>query len=209
MPSSRTRYSGFLLARPDASQVAWPPTPPSLCARPGASAHAGRFYEEESCPRAAARRSGAGLTADSHASPSTGRERGHPRRRTRPWLVGTYKPVRSRKGRQPPRRGQVEDQAKASWRTRTGAMRGGSATSLRGQRIFRITSPCVMAAMIRSDPCCQNGQRAMSRANTRLSNHARLQGDVPVFVSSSSTPCWRSVGMIAPRRQLWGAKQPP
>src|SRR5262245_36501850 len=49
--------------------------PPSLCARLGASAHAGRFYGEGGCPRAAARRTGgAGMTADSHASPSTGRE---------------------------------------------------------------------------------------------------------------------------------------
>jgi Luciferase-like monooxygenase len=73
--------------------------PPSLGARLGASAHAGRFYGEGSCPQAAARRTGgAGMPADRHASPSTGRQRGHHRRRTRPWLVGTYEPVRSRRG---------------------------------------------------------------------------------------------------------------
>ena len=153
MPSSRPRYLGFLFARPDASQVAWPPTLPA-----SAPGWAPRRMQDASMgrgpvdgqPRDAL--GGAGLTADSHASPSTGRERGHHRRRTRPWLVGTYEPVRSRRGLQHPRRGQVEDQAKASWRTRAGAM-GGAATSLRWQRSFRITSPCVMAAMLRSDPC--------------------------------------------------------
>jgi hypothetical protein len=97
--------------------------PPSLGARLGASAHAGGIYGEGACPRAAARRTGgAGMTAASQASPSPGRERGHHRRRTRPWLVGTYEPVRSRRGLQHPRRGQVEDPAKASWRTRAGAI---------------------------------------------------------------------------------------
>jgi hypothetical protein len=47
---------------------------------------------------------------------------------------------------------QAEDQAKASWRTRAGAMGGGSAESCRCWRIFRMTSPCVMAAIIRSAP---------------------------------------------------------
>ena len=48
---------------------------------------------------------------------------------------------------------QAEDQAKAAWRTRAGATGGGSAASFSWQRIFLMTSPCVMAAMIRSDPC--------------------------------------------------------
>jgi hypothetical protein len=30
-----------------------------------------------------------------------------------------------------------------------------------------------------------------------------------VSVASSSTSCWRGVGMMAPRRLLCGAKQPP
>ena len=47
----------------------------------------------------------------------------------------------------------VEEQAQAAWRTRGGAMEGGSAASCRCRRIFRITVPCVMAAMICSDPC--------------------------------------------------------
>ena len=56
-----------------------------------------------------------------------------------------------------------------------------------------MTSPCVMAAMIRSAPCWQNGQRAMSRANTRLSSRAQLQRGDPVSVASSSYPllAWR------------------
>jgi hypothetical protein len=48
--------------------------------------------------------------------------------------------------------GQAEDHAKASWRPRAGAMEGGSTASFRYRRIFRITSPWVMAAMIRSAP---------------------------------------------------------
>ena len=48
--------------------------------------------------------------------------------------------------------GQVEDQAKASWRTHAGAIGGGSAVSFRCRRIFRITSPRVMAAMSRRAP---------------------------------------------------------
>jgi hypothetical protein len=52
----------------------------------------------------------------------------------------------------PTRRGQAEDHAKASWRTRAGAIGGGSAASVRCRRILRIPSPCVRTAMIRSDP---------------------------------------------------------
>ena len=55
-------------------------------------------------------------------------------------------------GRGGPRRGQAEDQAKAAWWKRAGAMGGGSTASFRCRRIFRITSPCEMAAMIRSAP---------------------------------------------------------
>ena len=46
-----------------------------------------------------------------------------------------------------------------------------------------MTSPCVMAAMSRNDPCGHHGQRAISRPKTRLSRHAQLQraqpGQVP------------------------------
>jgi len=71
-----------------------------------------------------------------------------------------------------------------------------------------ITSPCVMVAMIRSAPRRQNGQRAISSANTRLSNRAQLQGSDAVLAACSSTPYWRGVGIIASRRALCGAKQP-
>ena len=47
---------------------------------------------------------------------------------------------------------QAEDHAKASWRTRAGAIGGGSASRFRCRRSLRITSPCVRAAMIRSAP---------------------------------------------------------
>ena len=56
----------------------------------------------------------------------------------------------------------------------------------------------------RNDP-----QRAISSAKTRCSSRAQLQrGDVG-HASGSSRPCWRRVGMIAPRKWLCGAKQPP
>ena len=75
----------------------------------------------------------------------TGRERGDLRRRTRRRLPET--------GLRHTRRGQVEDQAKASWRTRAGAIGGGSAVSFRCRRIFVMISPCVIVARIRSAPC--------------------------------------------------------
>ena len=98
MPSSRPWYLGFLFARPAASQGAWPPTLPA-----SAPGWAPRRMQDASMGRGLSTGSrethwGAGMTADSHASPSTGRERGHHRHRTRPWLVGTYEPVRSRRG---------------------------------------------------------------------------------------------------------------
>ena len=74
------------------------------------------------------------------------------RRRARRRVLGTPEPERSGTDVLHTRRGQAEDYAKASWRTRAGAMGGGSTASFRCRRIFRITSPCVMAAMIRSDP---------------------------------------------------------
>jgi hypothetical protein len=77
------------------------------------------------------------------------------------------------------------------------------------RRIFRITLPCVMAAMIRSAPCGHHGQRAISSAKTRFSSRAQLQRGDSVLASGSSMPCWRGVGVIALRKPLWGAKQPP
>jgi hypothetical protein len=71
-----------------------------------------------------------------------------------------------------------------------------------------ITASWVMVAMIRSEPRRQNGQVAMSRANTRPSSRAQLQRGVPVLASSPPTPCWHGVGMIAPRSWLCGARQP-
>jgi hypothetical protein len=64
--------------------------------------------------------------------------------------------------------------------------------------------------VIRSVPCCQYGQCAMSSAHTRLRSRALLQRGAPVLVTaSSSLPCWRGVGRLAPRRWLCGARQPP
>src|SRR5712691_6152568 len=63
--------------------------------------------------------------------------------------------------------------------------------------------------MMRSAPHRQKGQVAISRANTRPSSLAQLQRGVPVLASCPSTPCWRGVGVTAPRRLLCGAKQPP
>jgi len=55
-------------------------------------------------------------------------------------------------GQGPTGRAQAEDHAKASWRRRARAMGGGSTANFRCRRILRITSPCVMAVMIRNDP---------------------------------------------------------
>ena len=49
----------------------------------------------------------------------------------------------------------------------------------------------------------------MSMANTRLRNRAQLQGGEGELASGSSTPCWRGVGVMAPRSVLWGAQHPP
>ena len=91
-------------------------------------------------------------TQDNQASPPTGRASEHCRRKTRRRLCGTHESEQSGTDPQPTRRGQAEDHTKASRRTRAGAIGGGSAESFRCRRIFRLTSPCVMAAMIRNDP---------------------------------------------------------
>ncbi len=49
----------------------------------------------------------------------------------------------------------------------------------------------------------------MSIAKTRLSNRAQLQLGAALVPSDSSAPCWRGVGMMAARKLLCGAKQPP
>ena len=100
---------------------------------------------------AAGRPGGASRTQDRQPSPPIGGVRGDRRRRTRRGLLAPTAGVVGT-GQGPTRRGQAEDHAKASWRRRAGAMGGGSTASFRCRRILRITSPCVMAAMIRSDP---------------------------------------------------------
>ena len=80
-------------------------------------------------------------------------------------------------------------QSNLSWRERAGAMGGGSAESFRWRRIFRITSPWVIAAMIRSAPRWQNGQMPISSANTRLSSRAQPQCGALGRAAGSSTPC--------------------
>jgi hypothetical protein len=57
------------------------------------------------------------------------------------------------------------------------------------QRRILLPSPCMMVAMIRSAPRWQNGQVAISRAHTRLSNCAPLQR-AAVLASCASTLCW-------------------
>jgi hypothetical protein len=41
------------------------------------------------------------------------------------------------------------------------------------------------------------------------SGRGAREGFLSVLASGSSTPCWRDVGMMAPCRWLWRAKQPP
>ena len=94
MPSSPPRYLGVLFARPDASQVAWPPPLPASV--PG---WAPRRMQEAS--------RGGGLSTGSREThwgggdnrrqpgPPIPRQReGHHRRRPRPWLVRTDEPGR-------------------------------------------------------------------------------------------------------------------
>ncbi len=54
-------------------------------------------------------------------------------------------------GTQGPSEGLEAAHAHAVWRA--GAMGSGSAASFRCRRIFRMTRPCVIAAMIRRVPC--------------------------------------------------------
>jgi hypothetical protein len=72
-----------------------------------------------------------------------------------------------------------------------------------------MTDSWVMTAMIRSVPRRQNGQVAISSPKTRPSSRAHGQYGVPGCAASPSSPCWRGVGRIAPRKWLCGARQPP
>ena len=71
----------------------------------------------------------------------------------------------------------------------------------------RMTGRQVMAAMIRKLPDGQRGQRSMSRENRRLSKRAHAQRD-ETGLACVSIPCWRGVGVMAPRSLLCAAKQP-
>jgi hypothetical protein len=59
-------------------------------------------------------------------------------------------------------------------------------------------------------PQAESQARALLR---RLANNwerrAQLQCGLALLASASSMPCWRGVGVIAPRRWLCGARQPP
>src|SRR5262245_31537676 len=79
-------------------------------------------------------------------------------------------------------------------------MGGGSAASFRCWRIFWMITPCVMAAMMCSVPCWQHGQRAMSRANIRLSSRAQLQCGDPRIGNSKAL-------LASPRRPLGAGKE--
>ena len=100
------------------------------------------------------------LAQDVHVSSPTGREKGHagagPDK-------GGVAPTSQRSGMGPlhTRRGQAEDQGKASWRTRAGAIGGASAASFRCWRLLRITSLYVMTAMMRSDPRRHRGKNTV------------------------------------------------
>jgi hypothetical protein len=72
-----------------------------------------------------------------------------------------------------------------------------------------ITDAWVRTAIMRSAPRRHKGQGAIARSNTRRRSLAQLQRGVSVLASGTAIPCWRGVGVIAPRRLLCGAKQPP
>ena len=103
---------------------------------------AGRFHGE-GCGRrgAAGRAGGAGRRRDGPPS-APGPCEGRPQAEEQ--TTGCVVPPRwerSEAGPRPITHGQAEDQAKASWRTRAGAIRGGSAASVRCRRFLESPRP--------------------------------------------------------------------
>ena len=110
---------------------------------------------------------------------------------------GSVEPIRQPAGLglRYPRRCQAEDQAKAAWRTQAAAIGGGSADSFRCWRIFRMTSPCVIAAMIRSPPADTRGSApypAQRRSSAAAPN------------SSAAIPCRSPPHPPSPAGGAWG-----
>jgi hypothetical protein len=93
---------------------------------------------------------------------------------------------------------QGEVQAQGAWQARAGTIGDGSAARLRWRSIVRLTAAGVMAAMMRRVPRPHAGQRAMSKAKTRFSSRAQLQGG-EAQAAGASPPCWRGVGVMDPR----------
>ena len=77
---------------------------------------------------------------------------------------------------------------------------GGSTASFRCRRIFRMTSPCVMAAMIRSVPADKTGNAPYPGQTPTSAVVPSPSAATRCPVAASAIPCWRGVGMMAPRR---------
>jgi len=93
-------------------------------------------------------------------------------------------------------------QSHVPWRERAGAMGGGTEASWRWRRRHVLINAWGRTARLRSTSRRHKGQVAIARAHTRPRSRAQLQRGVPVLASCPSTPCWRSVGVTAPRRLL-------
>jgi hypothetical protein len=142
-------------------------------------------------------------------SPHTQGRRGNPQGKGETTAAWSLHSGASEMGPLHTRRGQVEDHAKASWRTRVGAMGGGTAESFRCRRICRITSPCVRTPVRRSalqtpGPASQSECKPLleqPRPAPAPRHGARL-------ASGSPTSCWRGVRMRAPRKWLYSPRAP-
>ena len=115
-------------------------------------------------------------------------------------------------------RGDVRRSRRRQWRSGGGPGEGCLADTGRchGRWVYRtlqrledlrMTSPCVMAAIIRRAPLTPGAARHSERKHALEQSRPGPRG-APVSVASSSMPCCRGVGMIAPRRWLWDARQP-
>jgi hypothetical protein len=77
------------------------------------------------------------------------------------------------------------------------------------RKVARLTRRRRCSASARFPPPTQGGRQvAMAMANIRLRSLAQLQRGEALLTSGPSTPCWRGVGVIEPRRRLWAPNSP-
>ena len=71
-----------------------------------------------------------------------------------------------------------------------------------------MTDSWVIAVIILREPQSAQGTGGHIQRKHAPQEHGPVQEGVPVCASSSSTPCWRGVGIIVSRSLLCGAKHP-